>query len=98
MIILHLEGEASDWWFHGVTNLGRDHILSYYGFSNALMEIFERKYPELPFKEVAQLKQVETLEAYMLEFEKISVMFSDASMVRLVLLFTEGLIEPFRGY
>ena len=50
MAILHLEGEASDWWFRGIRTLGHDHIFSYEGFSNALMEIFERKEPELPFK------------------------------------------------
>ena len=88
MEILHLEGEDSDWWFHGIRTLGHDHILSYEGFSNALMEIFERKYPELPLKELAQLKQVGTLEVYMLEFEKLSVMVFDVSMARLVLLFT----------
>ena len=60
MSILHLEGEASDWLFHGLSTLGHDQILSYEGFSNALMEIFERKDPELPFKELAQLKQVRT--------------------------------------
>ena len=53
MAILHLEGEASDWWFHGIRTLGHDHIFSYEDFSNALMEIFERKYPALPFKELA---------------------------------------------
>ena len=61
------------------------------------MEIFERKDPELPFKELVQLKQVGTPEAYMLEFKNISVMVSDVSMVRLVLLFTEGFTEPFIG-
>ena len=50
MTILHLEGEASDWWFHGLRTLGHDHILSFEGFSNALMERFERKDLELPFK------------------------------------------------
>ena len=53
MAILHLEGEASDWWFHGLRSLGHDHILSYDSFSNALMERFERKDPELSFKELA---------------------------------------------
>ena len=43
MAILHLEGEASDWWFHGIRTLGRYQFLAYEGFSNALMEIFERK-------------------------------------------------------
>ena len=89
MAILHIEGESSDWWFHGLRTLGHDHILPCDGFSNALMEIFERKDPELPFKELAQLKQVGTSEAYMLEFEKLLVMVSDVSMARLVLLFTK---------
>ena len=83
MAILHLEGEASDWWFHGLRTLGHDHILSNEVFSNALMEIFERKYPGLPFKELAQLKHVGTPEAYMLEFENISVMVYDVYMARL---------------
>ena len=47
------------------------------------MERFERKDPELPFKELAQLKQVGTPEAYMLEFENILVRVSDVSMDRL---------------
>ena len=87
MDILHLEGEAIDWWFHGLRTLGHYNILSYEGFSNALMERFERKDPGLPFKELAQLKQVGNHEAYILEFEKISVMVSDVFMARLVLLF-----------
>ena len=33
----------------------------------------------------------------MLEFENLSVMVSDVSMARMVLLFTEGFTEPFRG-
>ena len=53
MAILHLEGEASDWWFHGIITLGNYHILSYEGFSNALMEKFEIKDPKLHFKELA---------------------------------------------
>ena len=97
MAILNLEGEASDWWLHSLRTLGHDHNLSYECFSNALMDRFERKYLELPFKELAQLKQIGTPEAYMLEFENLSVMVSDVSMARLVLLFIEGLIEPLRG-
>ena len=93
MAILHLEGESSDWWFHGIRTLGHYHIFYYEGFSNAMMERFMRKDPELPFK----LKQVGTLEAYMLEFEKISVMVYDICMARLVLIFIEVLTEPFRG-
>ena len=83
--ILYIKGEDSDWWLHGIRTLGPDHILSYKVFSNALMERFERKYLKLPFNELEQLKQVGTHEAYMLEFEIISVMVSDVSMPRLVL-------------
>ena len=50
MAILHRKGEASDWCFHGIKTLGHYHILSYEGFSNALMEIFERKDLECPSK------------------------------------------------
>ena len=82
---------------HGIRTLVHDNILSYDGFSNPLMEIFERKDPELPFKELAQLRQVGTLEAYILEFENISVMVSDVPIDRLDLLFTKGLIETLIG-
>ena len=61
------------------------------------MEIIERKDPELPLKELAQLKQVGTPKAYMLEFKNISVIVSDVSMARLVSLCTEGLRGPLRG-
>ena len=62
------------------------------------MDIFDRKDPKLPFKQLVQLNQVGTLEAYMLEFENILVMVSDVSISRLVLLFTEGLKKPLRGF
>ena len=29
MTILNLEGEANDWWFHGINTLGHDHVSSY---------------------------------------------------------------------
>ena len=61
------------------------------------MDIFERKDTKLPFKEIAQLKKIGTPEAYMLEFENLSVMVSDVLMARLVLLFTKGLKEPLKG-
>ena len=56
MAILHIEGEANRWWFHGIRSLGHDPISSYEYFSKALVEIFNRKYPEHSFKELAQLK------------------------------------------
>ena len=50
MAILHLKGEANVWWFHGLKTLVHDHISSYEDFSKALVERFDRKYLELPFK------------------------------------------------
>ena len=61
------------------------------------MERFESKDPELPFKELAQLKQVGIPKAYILEFENISVIVSYVYMARLVLIFIEGLTEPLKG-
>ena len=75
MTILHLEGESNDWWLHGIKTFGHDNISSYEEFSKSLVERFDRKYPEIPFKELAQLKQIGTLEAYMLEFQKILVIW-----------------------
>ena len=92
MPILHLEGEANDWWFHGITTLGHDNIASYEYFSKELVERFDRKYPKLPFKELAQLKQIEIPKAYMLEFQNLSVMVSNISMAQLVLLYTKVLV------
>ena len=53
MAILYLEGEANDWWFHGIKTFGHDHISSYEYFYKDLVERFDRKDPELPFKELA---------------------------------------------
>ena len=80
MAIPNLEGEANDWWFHGINTLVHDHISSNEDFSKSLVERFDREDPEPPFKGVTQLKQTATPKAYMLEFQKLSVMVSDISM------------------
>ena len=41
IVALHLEGEAQDWWFHGLTTLGNHHITSYSAFTNNLVERFD---------------------------------------------------------
>ena len=50
----------------------------------------------MSFKELAQLKQVGTPIDYMMEFQKLSFKVADVSMGRLVLLFTEFLVEPLK--
>jgi hypothetical protein len=44
------------------------------------------------------LKQTGSAEAFISDFQRISVMVTDISEARLVMLFTEGLIEPLRGW
>ena len=41
---LHLEGEAHEWWYHGLVTLGHSHITSYREFIDRLMDRFDRKH------------------------------------------------------
>ena len=54
---LHLEGEAYDWWFHGLYTLGHANVTAYSEFTRRLVERFDRRYPEAPFTGLAKLKQ-----------------------------------------
>ena len=95
---LHLEGEAHEWWYHGLVTLGYSHITSYREFTDRLMDRFDRKDPEIHFRDLAQLRQTGTAEAFIMEFQWVSVAMTDISELRLIMLFTEGLIEPLRGW
>ena len=53
---LHFEGEAHNWWFHGLSTLGHINVTTYYEFTRRLVERFERKDPEAPFITLAKLK------------------------------------------
>jgi hypothetical protein len=95
---LHLDGEAHEWWYHGLVTLGHANITSYLDFTQKLMERFDRKDLEIHFRELAQLKQVGTPDAYITEFQKLVVTVTDISEQRLVMLFTKGLSEPLCGW
>jgi len=41
--MLHLEGKAHDWWFHGLTTLGHAGVIAYDDFTRTVLERFERK-------------------------------------------------------
>jgi hypothetical protein len=94
---LHLEGEAQEWWYHGLVTLGHSRITSYREFTNRLMDRFDRKDPEIRFRDLAQLRQTYTVEAFITEFQQVAVAVTDISEPRLIMLFTEGLTEPLRG-
>jgi hypothetical protein len=57
---LYLEGESHEWWYHGLVTLGHTIITSYVEFTCILMDKFEKKDPEIHFRELAQLRQIGT--------------------------------------
>jgi hypothetical protein len=65
---LHLEGEAHEWWNHGLVMLGHRHITSYREFIERLMDRFHKRDPEIHFRDLAQLRQTGTIEAFIMEF------------------------------
>jgi hypothetical protein len=95
---LQLEGEAHKWWYHGLVTLGHANITSYVDFTQNLMNKFDQKDPEIHFRELEQLKQTSTQEAYITNFQRMAIMVTDISQPRLVILFMEGLEELLRGW
>ena len=78
--------------------LGHNTITSYPDFTQRLIERFDQKDPEVHFRELAQLKQTGSADAFISEFQRIAVMVTDISESRLIMLFTEALTEPLRGW
>lgn len=91
---LHFEGEAHNWWFHGLSTVGHKNVTTYSEFTRRLVERFERKDPEAPFISLAKLKQSGDAETYISEFLRLSVMVPDLSVSRRVYMFIDGLKEP----
>jgi hypothetical protein len=95
---LHLDGEAHEWWYHGLVALDHNHITSYLEFTERLMERFDRRDPELHFRDLMQLRQRGSVETFITEFQRKAVAVFDILEHRLVMLFTEALVEPLRGW
>jgi hypothetical protein len=95
---MYLDGKAHDWWYHGLTTLGHNQIMSYTKFTQKLIDRFDQEDLELHFWELTQLKQTGTAKAYIDEFQRLAVMVQDMSPIRLMMLFTEGLMEPLKGW
>jgi hypothetical protein len=49
---LHLDGEAHEWWYHGLITFGHSDITSYGHFTKRLTCIFDRKNSEIHFREL----------------------------------------------
>ncbi|MCY6525028.1 hypothetical protein, partial [Actinobacillus pleuropneumoniae] len=71
---LHLDGEAQDWWFHGLVTLGHSTVTTYAEFTNRLIERFDQRDPEQHFVELMRLKQTGNPETYIADFLRVSVM------------------------
>jgi hypothetical protein len=95
---LHLEGEAHEWWHHGLVTLGHSHITSYREFTERIMHRSDRRDTEIHFKDLAQLRQTGTSKAFIIEFQRVVVAVTDILEPKLIMLFTEGLTEPLRGW
>lgn len=91
---LHLDGVAHEWWYHGLITLGHYYITSYDEFINRLIKRFDHKEPKMYFRKLAQLKQYGSLVASVSKFQRLSVMVTDISERRLIVLFIEGLSNP----
>ena len=96
--VLHLEGEAHDWWFHGMTTLGHSGVTAYAEFTRRLIEWFDRRDPEEHFVELTKLKQTGSSDTYISEFLRLSVMVPDLSSTRMIYMFIDGLTQPLRGF
>ena len=89
--VLHLEGEAHDWWFHGLSTLGHANVTTYSEFTRRLVERFDQRDPKAPFIGLAKLKQSGNPETYISEFLKLSFMVPDLSATRRVYMFINGI-------
>jgi hypothetical protein len=76
---LQLEGEAHKGWYHGLVTLRNTNITSYVEFTQILMDRFDKKDPGIHFRELAQLRQKGTTEAYITDFQRMSIMVTDIS-------------------
>lgn len=94
---LHLDGEAQDWWFHGMVTLGHSMVTTYAEFTRRLMERFDWRDPEQHFVELTKLKQTGSPETYIADFLRVLVMVLDLSTTQRIYMYVEGLAEPLRG-
>jgi hypothetical protein len=49
---LHFEGEAHEWWYHGLVTLGHSRNTSYREFTYRLMDRFDRKDLKIHFRDL----------------------------------------------
>jgi uncharacterized protein YutE (UPF0331/DUF86 family) len=97
-VVFHLEGEVHEWWYHGLVTLGHARITSYLDFTQRIIEWFDKKDPDFHFKELTQLRQSGTTDAYISEFLRVAVMVKNVLEHRLIMIFIEVLSKPLCGW
>jgi hypothetical protein len=95
---MYLDGKAHDWWYHGLTTLGHNQIVTYTEFAKRLIDRFDQGDPEMHFRELTQLRKTRATKVYIEEFQKLEFMVQDISPTMLMMLFTKGLMEPLKGW
>jgi hypothetical protein len=78
--------------------LGHGCITSYQEFTQRLIDKFDKGDLDCHFKELTQLKQTSLVEAFIEEFQRVSIMVSDVAESRLLMLFIKGLTELVKGW
>jgi hypothetical protein len=78
-ITLHLEGEAHEWWHYGLVTMGHSHITSYLEFTKRIMDKFDRRDPMIHFRDLSQLRQTSTPEAFITKFQRVVMAVTDIS-------------------
>lgn len=63
-----------------------------------MIERSDKKDPDFHFKESAQLKQWDSMDAYIALFQRLFVLVVDISERRLIVLFMDGLLNPLKGW
>jgi hypothetical protein len=72
--------------------------VAYIEFTQRLIGRFDQGDHELHFRELTQLRQIGAPEVYIEEFQRLAVMVQDVAPTKLMMLFTEGLMEPLKGW
>jgi len=90
---LHLDGEAQDWWFHGMVTLGHSIVTTYAEVTRRLIKRFDWRDSEQHFVEMTRFKQIGNPETYIADFLRVSVMVLDLSAEWRIYTFVDGAVN-----
>ncbi len=80
-----------------MVTLGHDQVTSYVEFTERFIDCFNGKDLELNFKDLAHLEKIGTVDNYISDFQRLSILVTDISERRRIMLFMDGLRESLRG-